>query len=254
MEWMLWIVMWVLGSSVGSFINVVVYRLPRKWQQPEARISLWRPVSHCPKCKQALRWRDLLPVISWLLLRGKCRDCYSAISARYPVVEFFSASVSLILVFFFPVDGHFAITLLLFWALLTLSLIDIDHYLLPDVITLPLLWFGLLLKAVGWLPGSLNDAVFGVVSGYSALWLISHLYQCVSGKLALGMGDAKLVAALGAWLGWALLPYVLILACVGAICALFFAKICWQRDLSQPLAFGPWIALAGISLFINTII
>jgi prepilin signal peptidase PulO-like enzyme (type II secretory pathway) len=170
------------------------------------------------------------------------------------VVEFFSASVSLILVFFFPVDGHFAITLLLFWALLTLSLIDIDHYLLPDVITLPLLWFGLLLKAVGWLPGSLNDAVFGVVSGYSALWLISHLYQCVSGKLALGMGDAKLVAALGAWLGWALLPYVLILACVGAICALFFAKICWQRDLSQPLAFGPWIALAGISLFINTII
>ncbi|WP_313377694.1 A24 family peptidase, partial [Pantoea sp. CTOTU50773] len=138
--------------------------------------------------------------------------------------------------------------------LLTLSLIDIDHYLLPDVITLPLLWFGLLLKAVGWLPGSLNDAVFGVVSGYSALWLISHLYQSVSGKLALGMGDAKLVAALGAWLGWALLPYVLLLACSGAICALFFASIGWQRDLSQPLAFGPWIALAGISLFINTII
>ena len=254
MEWMLWIVVWMCGASVGSFINVVVYRLPRQWQHPEERMSLWQPASHCPKCKQALRWRDLLPVISWLLLRGRCRDCHAAISARYPVVEFFSASVSLILVLSFPADGLFVLTLLLFWALLTLSLIDIDHYLLPDVITLPLLWFGLLLKAVGWLSGSLNDAVFGAIIGYSALWVISHLYQCFSSKLALGMGDAKLVAALGAWLGWALLPSVLLLACGGAICALFFAKTCWQRDLSQPLAFGPWIALAGISLFINTII
>ena len=254
MEWTLWLVMWVLGSSVGSFINVVVYRLPRQWLHSKAQISLWRPASHCPKCKQALRWQDLLPVISWLLLRGRCRDCHSPISARYPLVEFFSALVSLTLIFFFPSDGLFVVTLLLFWALLTLSMIDIDHYLLPDVITLPLLWFGLLLKAAGWLPGSLHDAVFGAASGYSTLWLISHFYQCVSGKRALGMGDAKLVAALGAWLGWALLPYVLLLACAGAICALFFAKICWQRDLSQPLAFGPWIALAGISLFINTII
>ena len=224
MEWMLWIVVWMCGASVGSFINVVVYRLPRQWQHPEERMSLWQPASHCPKCKQALRWRDLLPVISWLLLRGRCRDCHAAISARYPVVEFFSASVSLILVLSFPADGLFVLTLLLFWALLTLSLIDIGHYLLPDVITLPLLWFGLLLKAVGWLSGSLNDAVFGAITGYSAR------------------------------MGWALLPDVLVLACGGAICALFFAKICWQRDLSQPLAFGPWIALAGISLFINTII
>lgn len=254
MEWMLWIMMWVLGASVGSFINVVVYRLPRKWQHPEERISLWRPASHCPRCKQALRWRDLLPVISWLLLRGRCRDCFSAISLRYPLIELLSAFFTLSLVCFISVNGYFVITLLLFWVLLTLSLIDFDHLLLPDMITLPLLWIGLILKAGEWIPGLLNDAVIGAVIGYSTLWLISHLYQCVSGKLALGMGDAKLVAVLGAWLGWSYLPYVLLLACGGAICALFFAKICWQRDLSQPLAFGPWIALAGISLFINTII
>nr|WP_244563381.1 A24 family peptidase [Pantoea rodasii] len=207
-----------------------------------------------PHLQKNLRWPDLLPVIGWLLLQGKCRYCQAAISARYPLVEFFSAFVALTLLFRQPVDGIFAASLLLFWMLLALSLIDIDHFLLPDVITLPLLWLGLVLKAGEGIPGSLHDAIFGAVIGYSALWLISHIYQSITGINGLGMGDAKLLAALGAWLGWPLLPYVLLIACGGAILALFIGKIAWQRDLDHPLAFGPWMALAGISLFINTII
>ncbi|MBK0091328.1 A24 family peptidase [Erwinia sp. S59] len=254
MEWILWLLATVIALSIGSFINVVIHRMPLQILQPGNGVDLWQPASHCPVCKKCLRWRDNIPVVSWLLLRGRCHFCRCAISLRYPLTETACATISLFFVALLPVDKSLLALLVLFWLLLTVAIIDYEHYLLPDVITLPLLWLGLLLKAVEWIPGSLRDAVFGAVIGYSALWLIRYIYQNFSGRLALGLGDAKLVAALGAWLGWALLPYVLLLACSGAICALFIAKMGWQRDLNQPLAFGPWIALAGISLFINTII
>lgn len=254
MEWVLWLIAVVVALSVGSFINVVVYRLPAQIINPEHSISVWRPRSHCVACKQVLGWRDILPVVSWLLLRGRCRFCQCAISARYPGVEIASALFCLTMIVLLPVDRPLAATLMLFWLLLTLSLIDIDHLLLPDVITQPLLWLGLLLKAVEWIPGSLSDGVFGAILGYGALWCMATTYQWIKGIPALGMGDTKLVAALGAWLGWTLIPLMLLLACSGAILAIFIGKMCVHRDLHQPLAFGPWIALAAISLFINTII
>lgn len=254
MEGIGWLLAAVVTLSIGSFINVVVHRLPVQILHSDRAINLWRPPSHCPSCKNTLRWRDNIPVISWLLLRGQCRVCHCAISARYPLVEIGCAVISLGLIGLLPIDRELIATLLLFWLLMTLSLIDYDHFLLPDVITLPLLWLGLIFTTVEWIPGPLNEAVWGVVLGYGSLWLIANIYQRVRSISALGMGDVKLVAALGAWLGWTPLPLMLFFACSGAILTMLIGKICGQRDLNHPLAFGPWIALAGISLFIHRII
>ena len=254
MEWILWLLATVIALSIGSFINVVIHRVPLQILQPGNGVGLWQPASHCPTCKNCLRWRDNIPVLSWLLLRGQCHFCHGAISIRYPLIEATCAAISLLLVALLPVERSLLAALLLFWLLLTVAIIDYEHFLLPDVITLPLLWWGLWFKAIEWIPGSLSDAVFGAISGYGSLWILLHSYQWIKGITALGMGDVKLVAGMGAWLGWELLPLMLFFACSSAMLAIFFAKICWQRDLNQPLAFGPWIALAGISLFINTII
>jgi leader peptidase (prepilin peptidase)/N-methyltransferase len=254
MEWILWLLATVIAFSIGSFINVVIDRLPLQILQPGSSVSVWRPASHCPVCKNRLRWRDNIPVLSWLFLRGRCHFCQCSISLRYPLIETTCATFSLLLVALLPVETSLLAILLLFWLLLTLAIIDYEHFLLPDVITQPLLWLGLGLKAMEWIPGSLPDAIFGALSGYGSLWIIAHIYQWIRGVSALGMGDAKLVAALGAWLGWELLPLILFFACSGAILGVLAAKIGWRRELNQPVAFGPWIALAGISLFINTII
>ncbi|WP_371419610.1 A24 family peptidase [Pantoea sp. SO10] len=142
----------------------------------------------------------------------------------------------------------------MFWALTVLAFIDLEHLLLPDVITLPLLWIALLFKAMGWLPGSLQEAVWGSIAGYCLLWALSILYQWIRGIEGLGMGDAKLLAAIGAWLGWSLLPWVLLLASGGAILCVLISRVSGQRELNHVIAFGPWIALAAISLFIHSII
>lgn len=254
MEWAYWLIGGFLALAFGSFLNVAIYRLPLRVLYPDQDLNLLYPPSHCPKCKIALNWRDNIPVISWLLLQGKCRHCQCVIPLRYFYVEIFTAFGTLLLVWLFPVSMRLIAVLILFWALLTLSIIDVDHFLLPDAITLPLLWLGLLCKAVEWIPGLLSEAVLGAIAGYLLLLVLSEIYQWVKGIPALGMGDMKLMAAMGSWLGLPLLPYVLLAASAGGILFVLISRIGWQRELYQPFAFGPFISLAAISLFIHSII
>jgi len=254
MEYVCGLIGGLVGLAVGSFLNVVISRLPQQILHPGTALNLCYPPSYCPQCSTPLRWRDNVPVFSWLLLGGKCRYCRGKISVRYPQVEIITALLTLLLLWLMPVNMHLLSALLMFWALTALAFIDFNHLLLPDVITLPLLWAGLLFKTLGWLPGSLHESVLGAIAGYSLLWALAVLYQWIRGINALGMGDAKLLAAIGAWLGWPLLPWVLLLASGGAILGVLIARIGWQRDVNHTIAFGPWIALAAISLFIHSII
>lgn len=254
MTWAYGAVVGLIALCVGSFINVVAYRLPLQMANPASTTTLWRPRSHCPGCNTTLRWWHIIPLASWLMLRGRCHHCDIGIAARYPLVEAATMIGSLLLVWWLPFNSYLFGALLLFWLLLALSLIDIEHLLLPDRLTQPLLWSGLLLKSTHWIPGSLTEAIWGAAAGYATLWLLSCLYHRATGIVALGGGDVKLVAALGAWLGYWLLPWVLLIACSAALSVLLISRILWQRTSDLPIAFGPWIALAGISLFIHSII
>jgi len=248
---------WLIGSvlvlAVGSFLNVVIYRLPRQIQGLASAGSLWWPASCCPQCHVTLRWYDNVPLVSWVCLRGACRRCGERISLRYPLVELGTALLSGVLTWALPRDQLFH-ALLLSWALLALSLIDIKHQLLPDAITQPLLWFGLFLTATGTLNGSLHDAVLGVIAGYGCFTLLAKGFHYLRGYPGLGAGDAKLLAALGAWLGWTALPFVLLIASGSAILYVLISGFFWHRDRHQALPFGPWLSLAGLSLFIHSII
>ncbi|HBZ15531.1 MAG TPA: prepilin peptidase [Pantoea sp.] len=254
MEVAYWLIGGLMALAIGSCLNVVISRLPLQLQQDEVAATLFYPASHCPQCKTPLRWRDNIPVLSWLWLRGQCRYCGCVVSMRYPLVEILTSLSALSLTCYLPFDKHLVPALLFIWSLLVLAWIDIEHFLLPDVITLPLLWAGLLFKTMGWLAGPLNEAVIGAVAGYLSLWLLAKIHQRLRGFEALGMGDAKLLAAMGAWLGWPLLPSVLLFASSGAILCVLISRMAWQREVNHVIAFGPWIALSAISLFIHSII
>lgn len=248
-----WLIFCAFALSVGSFLNVVIYRLPKKIINPEMRLNLAVPRSHCPECQTPLRLRDNLPLLSWLLLRGRCHHCRRPISLRYPVTELLTLMLSIALAIILPWDQTLIPALLLCWGLLTLALIDIEHQLLPDMLTLPLLWSGLLLKVFAIVPGSLSDAVLGAAAGYLSLWCLAVIYRHWRDVEALGMGDAKLLAAFGAWLGWQVLPTLLLLAAAGGILVTFGAYLLKKRSLHQPLPFGPYLSLAGASLFITSL-
>lgn len=245
----LWALFALLCLSVGSFLNVVIYRLPLMILQPQIPLSLALPGSHCPHCKSAVRWRDNLPLLGWLRLRGRCRDCQQAISLRYPLVEGTSLLFGIALALLLPPEQLW-FTLPLCWTLLALSLIDADHQLLPDLLTLPLLWTGLLLRCYAPLPGGVESGVIGAIGGYLTFWLLARGYRRLRGVDGLGLGDAKLLAALGAWLGWEALPTLVLLAASAAIVALLVSRMLWQRPLDKALPFGPWLSLAGGGLFI----
>ncbi len=254
----------ILGLLVGSFLNVVIYRLPkimeRGWQQQCAELqgkeiagsepyNLMVPRSACPTCQHAISAWENIPVISYLLLRGKCKSCGSAISARYPIIE----AISGILCGFAAWHFGFGLTamgaLVLIWALLTLTMIDFDTQLLPDDITLPLIWTGLFFNLYGAFT-TLHDAFLGAVFGYLALWSVYWLFKLLTGKEGMGYGDFKLLAALGAWLGWQLLPLMIILSSlVGAIVGITLI-IAVKRGRDIPIPFGPYLAGGGlIALF-----
>ncbi|MGY6630299.1 MAG: prepilin peptidase [Wenzhouxiangella sp.] len=251
----------VFGLLVGSFLNVVILRLPASlmhdWrcqcrelleiegedEKPPASLVTSR--SHCPKCGATIAWYDNIPLVSWLVLRARCRACGTAISWRYPLVEFVTGvlSVVIIMVFGATVEGFAA--LLLTWALIAGTGIDFDHHLLPDQITLPLLWLGLAVNLFFGAFATLEDAVIGAIAGYGVLWLVFHLFKLATGKEGMGYGDFKLLGALGAWLGWQALPLVILLASVvGAVTGIALI-IAARHGRDVPIAFGPYLALAG---------
>jgi leader peptidase (prepilin peptidase)/N-methyltransferase len=257
----------LLGLCVGSFLNVVIHRLPRMlergWQAqcaelrgetpaPDPPYNLVVPRSACPACGARITALQNIPVVSWLLLRGHCAGCKAPISARYPVVEVLGGLLAACAVWHFGVTLQGIAACVFLWSLLALTMIDFDTQLLPDSITLPLLWAGLIANL--WHTfASLPDAVIGAVAGYLSLWTIYWLFKLIRGKEGMGYGDFKLLAALGAWLGWQLLPVIVLLSSVvGA--AIGISLIVFKgRDHSVPLAFGPYLAIAGaIALFFGS--
>ncbi len=279
----------VLGLLVGSFLNVVVYRLPimlaREWREqcceyleientiPDGNESsakfkvfnLQKPDSHCPHCNHKIKPWENVPVLSYLFLRGKCSSCKTKISIRYPAVEFVSGVLSGLVAVYFGATWLTLTLLFLTWSLIALTLIDFDHQLLPDNITLPLLWAGLLVNTLGLgFEVTLRDAVIGAIAGYLVLWAFYWAFKLATGKDGMGYGDFKLLAALGAWMGWqSLLPIIILSSLVGAIFGLGMILF-MGRDKSIPMSFGPFLAGAGYimliwgpqlsSLYVNTIV
>jgi leader peptidase (prepilin peptidase)/N-methyltransferase len=251
-----------LGLLVGSFVNVVVHRLPlmmeREWRRdcvallhpddpPAAdapRFNLAVPRSRCAACGATVRARDNVPIASWLLLRGRCRDCGARISARYPVVEAAAGAMGALAAWHFGFGIQAALAALLSWGLLALALIDYDTMLLPDTLTLPLLWLGLAVNLFATFT-SLTGAVVGAMAGYLVLWTIYWLFKLTTGKEGMGYGDFKLLAALGAWLGWPLLPAIIVGAAgVGSVVGLLLVAL-GGHERGKPIPFGPYLAAAG---------
>ena len=254
----------VLGLVVGSFLNVVAHRLPlmmeREWRdqcrellagdgpagvgKDDAPLNLVSPPSRCPHCGHAIRALENIPVLSWLWLRGRCSGCGARISARYPVVELATGLLSAAAAWHFgwgwPLAGALAFT----WFLVPLTLIDLDHQLLPDSLTLPLVWTGLLASLVPVFVTP-EQAIVGAAAGYLSLWLVYQLFRLVTGKEGMGFGDFKLLAACGAFMGWKMLPVVILLSSVvGAVVGIGLIAL-RGRDRSAPIPFGPYIAAAG---------
>jgi leader peptidase (prepilin peptidase)/N-methyltransferase len=213
-------------------------------EDDQAKLSLISPASHCPHCGHRIRAYENVPVISWLLLRGKCSCCGARISARYPLVELATALLSALVAWHFGFGWQAGAALLLTWALVALSLIDYDQQLLPDSITLPFLWLGLVLSLVPVFADT-RSALIGTVAGYLSLWMVYQVFKLVTGKEGMGYGDFKLLALFGAWLGWQALPGVILLSSlVGALVGGILIGI-KGRDRQQPIPFGPYLAAAG---------
>ncbi|MBU2011538.1 MAG: A24 family peptidase [Gammaproteobacteria bacterium] len=250
----------LLGLLIGSFLNVVIYRLPimmqREWraqaleylecppEQISERFNLLLPSSRCPHCDHQIRSWENIPLVSWLALRGKCSSCRAPISSRYPLVELACGLLSGYVAWHFGFTWQAGAMLLLTWGLVAMSMIDIDHQLLPDSLVLPLLWLGLILNSFG-LFVSLESALWGAVAGYLSLWSVYWLFKLVTGKEGMGYGDFKLLAMLGAWGGWQVLPLTILLSSVvGAVLGTILLRV-QRAESSTPIPFGPYLAIAG---------
>jgi Type II secretory pathway, prepilin signal peptidase PulO and related peptidases len=266
-------IVFVVGLMVGSFLNVVVYRLPIMmyggWRKecieflelaPEAvplsqsagnmllteeePFNLVLPLSRCSSCKAPIKPYQNIPVLSYLFLKGKCAHCGASISWRYPAIELLAAVLSAVVAWHFGYTLQTLFALLLTWSLIALTFIDIDHHLLPDSINLPMIWLGLILSLFG-LYTDAHSSIIGAAAGYGSLWLVFHLFKLATGKDGMGFGDFKLLALFGAWLGWQSLPLIVLLStltgAVLGVASIIFAK----RDHSAPIPFGPYLAIAG---------
>ena len=267
----------MLGLMVGSFLNVVILRLPvmlqRDWkaqcsellglaaEQGAETFNLLTPRSHCPRCRHGIRALENIPLLSYLLLGGRCRQCGAAISPRYPLIELAAALMAVMAGVRFGVSPEALFAMALGWALLALAVIDLEHQLLPDDITLPFLWLGIALNFFNVFT-DLHASVLGAILGYGALWSVYIVYKLVTGKTGMGHGDFKLLALLGAWLGWQLLPLIIISASLlGAIIGIGMI-IFRAHDRDIPIPFGPYLAIGGwiamlwgpaiLSLYFNT--
>lgn len=250
----------LLGLCVGSFLNVVIHRLPkmmeRQWRMECAELSgqdapaaetynLVIPRSACPACSRPITAAENIPLLSWLALRGKCAGCSAPISARYPAVEVLTAALSGYIAWHFGFGMAAAGALLFTWAMIALTFIDLDTFYLPDSITLPLLWLGLLFNiSATYTP--LTSAVIGAAAGYLSLWSVYWIFKWATGKEGMGYGDFKLLAAIGAWLGWQMLPLTILLSSlVGAVIGIGLIVFA-GRGRSVPIPFGPYLAIAGM--------
>lgn len=252
----------LLGLCIGSFLNVVIHRLPmmmeREWKLDSAEllgvkidepapITLSTPRSRCPSCGHQIAWHENIPVLSYLRLGGKCAECKAPISKRYPAIEILTALL------FTACGVHFgAQPATLLWCglvatLIALAFIDLDTQFLPDSLTLPLLWAGIASAAFGWIPVSLRDSVFGAMAGYLSLWIVFHAYRIIRGREGMGAGDFKLLAALGAWMGWLAIPSIILLSsAVGAIVGIALIAL-RSHDRDVPIPFGPYLAGGGVA-------
>ncbi|WP_165727141.1 A24 family peptidase [Pseudoalteromonas sp. 31A1] len=270
MQSQLWFYLTTIGLislCIGSFLNVVIYRLPlmmqREWQS-ECRLlledeltgnkpkqvninepfNLVKPNSTCPKCKTAIKPWQNIPIISWLALKGKCASCSNPISVRYPAVELITALLSLIVAYSFGATEQALLYIFVTWILVALTFIDIDHMLLPDQLTLPLLWLALIASVMGYTITP-TDAIIGAACGYLSLWSVFWLFKLLTGKEGMGYGDFKLLAVFGALLGWqSLLTIILLSSVVGAIIGIALLSI-QGKDKATPIPFGPYLAIAG---------
>ncbi|MHC8353001.1 prepilin peptidase [Pseudomonas sp. RT4P38] len=250
----------LVGLLIGSFLNVVVWRLPkmldREWRQeahdvlglpsetPLPTFNLMLPHSQCPHCGHRIRVWENIPLLSYLFLRGRCSNCAAAISKRYPLTELACGLLSVLIAWHFGFGWQACMALVLSWGLLTMSLIDAEHQLLPDVLVLPLMWLGLIVNSFE-LFVSLHDALWGAVAGYMALWSVFWLFKLITGKDGIGHGDFKLLAMLGAWGGWQILPLTILLSSlVGAIIGVILLRLRNEKT-STPIPFGPFLAIAG---------
>ncbi len=248
------------GLLIGSFLNVLIYRLPKimqaEWQaqareylelpveKPSSTFNLILPNSTCPNCSHEIKPWENIPIFSWLFLRGKCSACKAPISKRYPLVELACGLLSAYVAWHFGFTWQTGAMLVLTWGLLAMSLIDADHQLLPDVLVLPLLWLGLIVNQFG-LFASPADALWGAVAGYLSLWSVYWLFKLATGKEGMGYGDFKLLAMLGAWGGWQILPLTILLSSlVGAVLGVIMLRM-RNAETSTPIPFGPYLAIAG---------
>ncbi len=263
----------ILGLLVGSFLNVVIYRLPkmmeRDWQaqcrdflttdgdiaslpannSTQEPFNLMVPASRCPHCGHKIRPWENIPIVSYLFLGGKCSNCKAGISIRYPIVELVTGLLSVAVIYYVGINWSGLAALVFTWSLVALTMIDVDTYLLPDDITLPLLWLGLIVNSFSSFT-DLPSALWGAIAGYLALWSVYKLFKLVTGKEGMGYGDFKLLAALGAWMGWQMLPQIILLSSlVGAVIGISMIII-RGRDKNIPIPFGPYLAIAGWIAFV----
>lgn len=246
----------ILGLVIGSFLNVVIYRLPKQMEHDWAeqcgqtvsdpRPSLVLPGSYCPQCGHELAWFENIPLLSFAFQRGRCRACAARIPWRYPLVELAAAGLALAAMRAFGPTLEAALVMGFLWTLLALAVIDVRTLLLPDRLTLGLLWVGLLANALGyWGVVSLPDAVLGAVAGYASLAAVAWGYARLTGREGMGLGDAKLLAALGAWLGWMVLPLIVLLASLLALLVGGLALLRGRANRHTALPFGPFLAVSG---------
>ena len=266
------VVFGLLGLCVGSFLNVVIHRIPLMmlygWRQEcshfmseqidlpnehtlpltnivaaDQPITLSRPASRCPHCSHKIKWYENVPLISWLMLRGRCSDCKASISLRYPIVELVTALLSVLVIYQFGVSAAGLSALLLVWTLIALTGIDFDTQLLPDRLTFPLAGLGLAVNSQGWFV-SPTQSIWGLLLGFLSLWVVVKVFFLITKKHGMGQGDFKLLAVLGAWLGPMMLPLIILLSSLlGSIVGIILMK---KQGESKPFAFGPYIAIAGI--------
>lgn len=266
------IVFTLLGLCVGSFLNVVIHRIPlmmhHAWRQEcsqfltqqadiptesaqimsgivatDTPITLSKPTSRCPNCAHKISWTENIPLVSWLLLRGRCSDCKARISVRYPIVELVTALLSALVIYHFGVNATGLSALILVWTLIALTGIDFDTQLLPDRLTFPLAGLGLAVNSQGWFVSPIQS-IWGLLLGFLSLWVVVKIFYLITKKHGMGQGDFKLLAVLGAWLGPMMLPLIILLSSlIGSIVGIILLK---KQGESRPFAFGPYIAIAGI--------